>query len=128
MVQSEIPLNRLIHEHPEVWQQLVSFRDLHDKPVPGRQFAAWAESVLDDVRQHGEQVVDEALGTAIESFSQLEWPFQFYRGVVKRLLDSRARPPSKAPEQSGSGESAQTGIYARAGIADLVSRAKEGML
>ena len=128
MGQSEIPLNRLIHDHPAVWQQLVSFRELHDKPVPGRQFAAWAESVLEDVRRHGEQMVDEALETTIESFSLLEWPFKFYRGVVKRLADAKDNPASAAPEQARSGESVVASVYARAGIADLVSRAKEGML
>lgn len=107
--------NHLCTFHQRAHRALIDFRRMHDKPIKDAQFKQWAGSVLDDVRDHGESPVVEALGVTIDNFPSLRSPFSFYRKVLENTATApiaNGGPTTPLPDA----------------ITDLIEQAKAGTL
>lgn len=109
------PTSHLVTHHPRAHRALVDFRRMHHKPVKDAQFKAWAGTVLEDVRAHGEPHVVDALSVTIENFPSLGFPFAFYRKALERA--------TAAPTASDA-----TATPLPDAISDLIEQAKAGTL
>src|SRR5690606_13225334 len=89
--------SQLATEFPKAWAQLANFRRLHACPVPEAQFTTWASAVLDDARQHGDALVAAALQVTNENFPNINQPFAFYRGCIRRAAVDAGRPGADQP-------------------------------
>lgn len=79
--------SQLVSFFPAAHAELVRFAALAQ---PGKrasqreaQFAAWAQSVVEDCRVHTEAVVVDALKVTIDDFHTLTHPFRYYRACLK---------------------------------------------
>lgn len=109
------PTSHLVTYHQRAHRALVDFRRMHDKPVKDAQFKAWAGTVLEDVRAHGEPPVVDALSVTIENFPSLGFPFAFYRKALERATAAPTASdaiPTPLPDA----------------ITDLIEQAKAGTL
>lgn len=71
--------SRLASFFPAAHKALIAFRRVHPRGVPDAQFSQWAQSVAEDVDEHGEAAVAAALQKAVDDFPSLRVPFRYYK-------------------------------------------------
>lgn len=71
--------SRLASFFPAAHKALIAFRRVHPRGVPDAQFSQWAQSVAEDVDEHGEAAVVAALQKAVDDFPSLRVPFRYYK-------------------------------------------------